>query len=177
MNKSVVITILLIYVASIIIVGFFGISVRVYDSVKYIDSITMDVQATDDSYYKFTDTSPESGAHTYSLVVYFTNAQEGPVEDNDGNTVVTKFISLTLIPKVTYKSGELGAEEKLKYVLPKDAIQKQEEGDFSLSQVGVLTLFKPVSFIIYITPESQSSADAEAQITVVCVNRSKPTQA
>ncbi len=171
MKKSIVITILLVYIASIIVVGFFGISVRVYDSVKYIQSITMSVEASDDSMFRWTDTSPETGAHSYTLMIDFSKAQEGPVEDKDGNTITARFLSLTLIPKVTYKSGDIGAEEKLEYVLAKDGIQKQENGDFTLSKYGVLTLFTaPVAFSIYIKPEQSGSVDAEAKITVICLN-------
>lgn len=183
MKKSIVVTILVIYVASIIIVGFFGMSVKVYDSIKYVQSITMSAEAGSEDMITFTDTSPEQGKHTYTLNIYFAAAQHGPVEDKDGNIVEKDFISVTLIPKITYKTGDLGAEESVVYTLSEQGEKYVEKGYFTLSKYGVLTIFgkdaetptleKAFVTTIYINPEKSGDPDAGAVITLKCLNKAK----
>lgn len=183
MKKSIVVTILVIYIASIIVVGFFGMSVKVYDAVKYVQSITMTAEASDENMFSFNDTSTGEGKHAYTLNVYFPAAQHGPVENKDGDIVEKDFIAITLIPKITYKTGDLGAEESVVYTLSEQGDGYVEKGYFTLSKYGVLTIFgidaesptleKPFVTTIYINPEHSGDPDAGAVITLKCLNKQK----
>ena len=183
MKKSIILSILVIYVASIIVVGFFGMSVKVYDAVKYVQSITMTAEASDQNMFDFVDTTTDEGRHKYMLTVYFASAQHGPIEDKDGNIVEKDFIAITLIPKITYKSGDLGAEESVVYTLSEQGDGYVENGYFTLSKYGVLTVIgkdaptptleKPFVTTIYINPEKSGNPDAGAVITLKCLNKQK----
>ena len=171
MKKSIVITILLVYVASIVIVGFFGIAVKVYDEVKYVQSITMSVESDNDEAYTWTDTTKPDSKHTYKMIIDFSKAEEGMVEDKDGNLINTKYIGFTFIPQITYMSGDVEAENKIIYTLSDKDKNLQEKGYFTLNEYGVFTVFK-APFIINITIKPQdvnrASINAPATIAISC---------
>ncbi|MBQ7602723.1 MAG: hypothetical protein IJU58_01050 [Clostridia bacterium] len=172
MKKSIIITILLVYLASIIIVGFFGISVKVYDVVKYVQSIEMSVEGSDPETFTWVDTTKEDSNHTYTLTVHFNHASEGPVADKDGNVQNKLFVGLNLIPQVTYTSGDLGAEEPIEYRLTETGEKYVENGYFTLSEYGTLMLFQaPFVATIYIEPQNYGSINAGAVVTLRCLNK------
>lgn len=168
MKKSIIITILLVYLASIIIVGFFGISVKVYDVVKYVQSIEMSVEGSDPETYEWSE--DENKKHHYELIVHFANAVEGPIVDNEGNVENKLFIGLNLIPQVTYTSGDLGAEEPIQYRLIDAGKQYVEDGYFSLSEYGTLMIFKEYFFTtIYIEPRNPGGINSTATVDLICI--------
>lgn len=171
MKKSIIITILLVYLASIILVGFFGISVKVYDVVKYVQSIEMSVESNNpDAYDWQAEEYAGTGKHRYELTVHFSEATEGPVDDGEGNIETKMFIGLNLIPQVTYTSGDLGAEEPIQYRLSDGGKSFVEEGYFTLSDYGVLMIYKELFYTtIYIEPQNYGSINAGAVIELICI--------
>ncbi len=171
MKKSIVITILLVYVASIVIVGFFGIAVKVYDEVKYVQSITMSVESTNSESYTWEDISQPNSIHKYYLEIDFSKAEEGMVEDKNGNLIDTKYLGFTFIPQITYMSGDVEAENKIIYSMDSDDKKKQEKGYFTLNEYGVFTVFyAPFTIIVYVNPQdvNRASINAPAQIIIYC---------
>ena len=53
MKKSTTLLIFIIYLASIVVIGFFGMKIKVYDEVKYVKSIEMSVEAENRKMYTF----------------------------------------------------------------------------------------------------------------------------
>ena len=170
MKKSVIITILLVYLASIVIVGFFGISVKVYEVVKYVQSITMSVESNNAEAYEWVEDTSYAEGHKYKLTIHFGKATEGPIDDGTGNIETKLYIGLNLIPQVTYTSGDLGAEEPIEYKLSDGGRSYADDGYFSLSQYGVLMIYKELFFAsIYIEPQNYGSIKAGAVVDLICI--------
>lgn len=170
MKKSIIITILLVYLASIIIVGFFGISVKVYEVVKYVQSIEMSVESNNPNAYTWKDMSESTGKHKYELEVHFSQATEAPIDDGEGNIENKLYIGLNLIPQVTYTSGDLGAEEPIQYRLSDGGKSFVEKGYFTLSEYGTLVIYKELFYTtIYIEPVNYGSINAGAIIELICI--------
>ena len=170
MKKSVIITILLVYLASIVIVGFFGISVKVYEVVKYVQSITMSVESNNAEAYEWVEDTSYTEGHKYTLTIHFGEATEGPIDDGTGNIETKLYIGLNLIPQVTYTSGDLGAEEPIEYKLSDGGQSYADDGYFSLSQYGVLMIYKELFFAsIYIEPQNYGSIKAGAVVDLICI--------
>ena len=81
MKKSTALVILIIYLVSIVLIGFFGMAVKAYDIQKYIKTIEMSVEAESEDMYKFEYLGKDiqedgSGTHNnkYKLTIYFSQA-------------------------------------------------------------------------------------------------------
>ncbi len=155
MKKSTALVILIIYLVSIVLIGFFGMAVKAYDLQKYITSIEMSVEAEDEKMYFFEYTGKdikedETGTHNnmYDLIIYFKHAL---VDENQN-----KYIPLTLIPKVTYDTGDVNAKgDTIKYTTNKESELLKEDGVFELDGRGILKVYeRGVSFRIYVDPLS-----------------------
>lgn len=161
MKKSTVIIILIVYLASIVVVGFFGMRVKVYDKVKYIQSIEVTAQAENEKMYSFESEglNPVTSNHKYKLNIYFTKYH---LVDADGKS----YLPIILMPQVTYDSGDMAGEtEKIKYSINNSLYE--ERGLVSLSQRGELYCYsKGMSFTVMISPESLGLIGASAEISV-----------
>ena len=74
MKKSTTILILIIYVASIVLVGFFGMSVKVYDEIKYVKQIAISVEAESEELYTLTkldENDAVTGNPQYNLTIRY----------------------------------------------------------------------------------------------------------
>ena len=156
MKKSTAIIIFIIYLVSIVMIGFFGMKVKVYDIKKFVKSIEMTVESEDEKMFKFEKLGIDKDTENnlYKLTVYFDKALIGEFEV-DGVTETKKYIPLTLIPKVTYDTGDVadGRGESIKYSISNNLIITEEYA--SLTEFGVLTCYKrDVMFTINIDPES-----------------------
>lgn len=161
MKKSTIIIILIVYLASIIVVGFFGMRVKVYDKVKYIKSIEVTAKAESEEMYSFTDTGLNSDQnHTYKMLIFFTKSA---LTDNEGN----KYLSITLMPKVTYDSGDIAGEsEKIEYEIV-SSVDVEKDGKISLSEYGLLTCrSKTASFDVVVRPVGSNLQGSQAIISV-----------
>ena len=161
MKKSTAIIIFRVYLASIVLIGFFGMSVKVYDIQKYVKEIEMSVEAEDSSMFKFEDLGKDSSKNNkYKLTIYFSQAI---LDTNE-----KECIPLNLIPKVTYKTGDVNAKgESIKYSLNPEGEELENSGYFSLDDLGRLMVYqKRISFDIYINPESVSGIGSGAVINV-----------
>ena len=162
MKKSTIIIILIVYLASIIVVGFFGMRVKVYDKVKYVKSIEVTAQAESEEMYSFESNgiNPTTQNHQYTLKVYFT---EHHLVDADGNS----YLPIIFMPQVTYDSGDIAGEaEKIKYSIV-SSTPYEERWQVSLSERGELRCFdKRLSFTVMISPETSSLVGSKAEIKV-----------
>ncbi len=162
MKKSTVIIILIVYLASIIVVGFFGMRVKVYDKVKYVKSIEVTAQAESEDMYSFESNgiNPTTQNHQYTLKVYFT---EHHLVDVDGKA----YLPIIFMPQVTYDSGDIAGEaEKIKYSIV-SSIDYVAQGRVALSQRGELNCFDSLfAFTVMISPETSSLVGAKAEIEV-----------
>ena len=91
MKKSTILLILIIYIASIVVIGFFGMQIKVFDEIKYINSIEISVEAERSDSYELT-LLPEKDKTTqndvYNLKIYFTDKGEtGEFFDEEGKFV------------------------------------------------------------------------------------------
>lgn len=173
MKKSTIITIFIIYVASIIAIGFFGIKVKIYDEVKYVKSITITAEAEDESMFNlaYTGKNATTGNNDYELTIDYTKFSVGKFEEN-GELVDKNYLFLSIIPQVTYDSGELADArgEKIVYsTLNSNYVQK---GFFSINEYGSLTVFRQgsFSFTLLVNPETTSGFGTGAKIIVYVVN-------
>lgn len=173
MKKSVVITIFIIYIASIIAIGFFGIKLKVYDEVKYVKEIKVSVETTNEDAIKMVDVGKNSstGNNEYKLYVDYTKFETRVVE-KDGAMVEEVYFSLSLIPQVTYDSGELasGKGEKIKYTtLNQNYVDK---GFFTLDEYGFVTIYRQnvLSFSVMISPENRASFGSSAKVTILLLS-------
>ena len=167
MKKSTIIIIFIIYVASIILIGFFGMKVKAYDLQKYVESIEMSVEAEDEQMFKFESLGKTANKNNYyKLTVYFDKALTGDFEI-DGIIETRKYVPLTFIPKITYTSGELGKGERIKYSISREEVTKKHEAE--LTEYGMLSCLKKTSFIIYVNPESVSGIGTGAVIDVYVI--------
>jgi len=161
MRKSTVLVIFIVYFASIILIGFFGMSLSVSDEVKYVKDIQLEVKSVYAEAYDFVqEEDNELGNKQYSLTVRFSYAEEVEEEiDHDGFIVIEtrKYVALNFLPEVTYDTGDVenAAEEAIVYGITNDKIT--EKGVAEIDEKGVLYCYKKDSaFIIRINPKSNS---------------------
>ena len=160
MKKSTVLLIFMIYVASIVIIGFFGMRIKIYDEVKYINKIEISVEAEKSEMYELT-LLPEKDKTTqndvYNLKIYFTDyAEEGEFFDEGSGTNLTKkYLPISFIPKITYDTGEEGANvEGITYNISNQKLIDNKSVE--LENNGTMICFKPkISFYVYIDPVSK----------------------
>ena len=119
MKKSTILLIILIYLASIVVIGFFGMKIKVYDEIKYVKNIDMSVEAENENMFTFIDEGIDAatGNRAYKLIINFDNYLIGSFTRKNGITEERKYIPLTLIPYVTYDTGDVAnsEEESIKY--------------------------------------------------------------
>lgn len=160
MKKSTVLVIFIIYVVSIVVIGFFGMSVKVYDEIKYIKSIEMSVEAESDDMYTFTQNENDNnGNNIYTLILNFSKA----IKDADDKL----FLPVNLIPKVIYESEDVAdaKAESVKFTLSDQFYS--DKGFVSLSDNGTLICYDyDISFEIYIKPASRGRIGSGATVVV-----------
>ena len=175
MKKSTMLIILIVYVMSIVIIGFFGMSIKVYDEVKYIKSIQMSVEAESDDMYTLSEPTIDTATKNPKYVLRI-NFKTFALIDGDGN----KYLPLNLIPKIEYDTGEIEGSnlESITYTVSNDKLI--ENNKISLNQNGTLICYenlvtnknggtehKAYAFFIYINPASMSKIGSGAIIQVV----------
>ena len=171
MKKSTALVIFIIYMVSIVLIGFFGMAVKAYDLQKYITSIEMDVEAEDKEMFKFEylgiDLPRENDREyvasynrIYKLTIYFDYA----LLDEEGQM----YLPLTLIPKVTYDTGDVGAKgDTIKYSTNPEAEELIDAGNFTLDELGRLVIYKKkITFDIFVNPASVAKIGSGAMIQV-----------
>lgn len=167
MKKSTALVILIIYLVSIVLIGFFGMAVKAYDIQKYIKTIEMSVEAESEDMYKFEYLGKDiqedgSGTHNnkYKLTIYFSQA----LMDEDEKL----YLPLTLIPKITYDTGDVNAKgDSIKYTTNKEAEELIENEYIDLDERGILTIYKrKIGFDIYVNPSSVGRIGSGAIIQV-----------
>lgn len=166
MKKSTTLMIILIYLASIVVIGFFGMKIKVYQPTNYIKSIEMSVEAEDRRMFTFESKGQdEEGNHLYSLTIHFQYCLETE-ETVNGVTVKRKYVPLSLIPLVTYKSGDIETkEDTVKYEINDTSLI--DRGIVSLAKNGQFICYRNVgSFDIYIKPVEPNGSGTEAIIEV-----------
>ena len=172
MKKSTILMIFVIYVASIIAIGFFGMKVRVYDEVKYISKIEMSVEAEREEMYKF-ELQPkkdETSNDVYKLTIYYTKyAQEGKfLNEETQENETRKYLALIFIPKILYDTGEEGSNaEGVTYKLDEDNQNLIDNKAIELKDNGTLICFESkIAFKIYINPTSNGKMGSGAVVQV-----------
>lgn len=167
MKKSTALVILIIYLVSIVLIGFFGMAVKAYDLQKYIKSIEMSVEAESEEMFKFEYLGKdinEDGSGTYNnkykLIINFKHAL---IDENE-----KAYLPLTLIPKVTYDTGDVNAKgDTIKYSTNKEAEELIDKDYLKLDERGILTVYKKrISFYVYINPNSIGRIGSGAIIEV-----------
>ncbi len=161
MKKSTIIIILIVYLASIIVVGFFGMRVKVYDKVKYVQSIEVTAQAENKNMILWEANGLDDNLnHKYTLKILFT---EHALIDQDGN----KYLPVIFMPQVTYDSGDIAGEtEKIKYEINSE-FDLEGSGQIVLSQRGELTCkAKTPAFEVIIRPVGTGLQGSQAIISV-----------
>lgn len=173
MKKSTVLLIFIIYLASIVVIGFFGMKIKVYDEIKYVKSIDMSVEAESKSMFVFQYTGIDSsmGNKEYSLTVNFSQHLTGNFENKNGNIEERNYIALSLIPKVTYDTGDVANSEEESITYSHSSPNYEERELFSLSDRGQLICFRAgIAFRIYVDPAQKSGNGTGAIITVYVIN-------
>lgn len=161
MRKSTILVIFIVYFASIILIGFFGMSLRVSDEVKYVKDIQLQVKSVNEEAYDFVqEADNELGNKQYSLTVRFSYAEEVEQEiENEGVSIIVtkKYVALNFLPEVTYDTGDVenAVEEAIVYGITNDQIT--QKGVAEIDEKGVLYCYKKdQAFIIRINPKSNS---------------------
>ncbi len=162
MKKSTVIIILIVYLASIVVIGFFGMKVKVYDKVKYVQSIEMSVQAEQEEMFEFISMGVDANTqnHRYKLTIYFSKYH---LQDSQGNS----YLPVILIPHITYDTGDVAGEsESIVYKIVSNT-DYEGMGKVSLSKRGELRCFdSPMVFNVFVSPEKSSLVGSSAMIEV-----------
>ena len=169
MKKSTTILILIIYVASIVLVGFFGMSVKVYDEIKYVKQIAISVEAESEELYTLTkldENDAVTGNPQYNLTIKYSSYGNKTVDENDN-----QFVLLNIIPEVTYDTGDLaGDTESIVFTLNNTGTKHVEKGNISLSEFGTLVCYKSmIAFQIYVNPAAKGGNGTGAIIIVYVV--------
>ena len=173
MKKSTVLVIVIVYLVSIVAIAFFGMKTKVYNEVKYVKEIDMDIRTDDESAYNFKQIGTnEQGNKLYQLIIDFSKSIDVKVERENGITEIRKCVHLTFIPNITYDTGDTAnaEEESIVYsVSDKSYVQKEY---VSLNKRGELMCYRNnISFQIFVTPESIGSSTAGIIINVYVMNR------
>ena len=169
MKKSTVLIIFIVYLVSIVAIAFFGMKSKVFDEIKYVQSIDMRVEAEDPEMFIFKEAGySSSGNKQYELRIDFNKAMIGNFETDEGITEARRYVALNFIPHVTYDTGDVAdaKEEKIKYVLGSLGEEYQQKGYISLGERGELMCFREKSFRLYVEPESKGSYKAMVIIDV-----------
>lgn len=176
MKKSTVLIIFIIYLASIVAIGFFGMSLKVYDAVKYVKSIEVTAESDSPDKISIVPTPEDKGKgpgfdkkgnHTYNLTVNFDKATVGQFTRKSGITEDRLYIALNIIPYITYFSGDVAnpEEESITFSLLNQTYLDKEYVSFD--ERGTLICFKPnISFTITINPEKSGAIGAGAIVYV-----------
>lgn len=168
MKKSTLIVIVLIYLASIVAVGLFGMSVKVYDKVKYVSSITVSVESADETACSLEQVSySATDGYQYKLTIDFSKAVT--TTDEDGNQ--QRHLDFSLIPKVSYESGEVSSNlEGIVYSLDEKGNKLQTDGTISTDGKGQIVCYgNKTYFQVTIRPQSSSSSGAKATIRIFII--------
>ncbi len=172
MKKSTIIMIFIIYVASIVAIGFFGMKVKIYDEVKYIKRIEMSVEAERDEMYKFElqQKEDETSNDIYKLTIYYTKyAQEGEfLNEETQENETRKYLPLIFIPKILYDTGEeASSADGVTYKLDEDNRNLIDNKAIELKDNGTLICFESkIAFKIYINPISNGKMGSGVIIQV-----------
>ncbi len=166
MKKSTIIIILIVYLASIVVIGFFGMKVKVYDKVLYVKTIEIEAQAEREEMFTLTpaETNGTSGENnSYTLMINFSQHH---LIDGEGKA----YLPIILMPHITYDTGDVAGEnEKIVY----DLVSNQDIeglGIATLSERGELRCYKAVySFSIQVRPEKSGLVGAGADIRVFII--------
>lgn len=159
MKKSTLLIIMLTYLASIVIVGIFGMSIKVYNPSKYIKTIEMSAEAEDSNMFLMSHMGYDNvNGNLYKLTVYFNKYFQ--LDENNN-----KYLSLNLIPYITYKTGDVGGGEGIIYDISKP--QYQEKGYINLTSTGELNCYaSSLYFVITVKPERSSGNGTSSIIQV-----------
>lgn len=172
MKKSTILIIFIIYLASIVAIGFFGMAAKVYNVNKYVNSIEITIEAEDEKMFNFYNEGLLEGKKHYKIDVYYDKALTGEFENKLGIVEERKYIPLTIIPHVTYDTGDVAnsEEESIVYVLAEEDMELQNKEYIKLTERGELTCFRvDTAFRIYVEPASSSSNDVGVIIDVYVI--------
>ncbi len=169
MKKTTILLIILIYLASIVVIGFLGMKIKVYDEVKYIKSIEMSVEAENPDCFSFISQGIDAttGNREYNLTIDFKKYQIAMFEKN-GEEIDRKYVALSLIPYVTYDTGDVAEtkEESIKYSFH-STVDYEEKQDIELKSNGQLIVFKSgIAFEIHVNPATSGRNGTGAIINV-----------
>lgn len=172
MKKSTTLLIFIIYLASIVVIGFFGMKIKIYDEIKYVKSIEMSVEAENKKMFFFEDIGIDqvTGNKKYKLTVNFDEHLVASFTRKNGTVEDRKYVPLSLIPYVTYDTGDVAnsEEESIKYSISNTLLEDREL--ISLSVRGQLLCFKNnIAFMIYVNPASKAGNGKGAVISVYVV--------
>lgn len=171
MKKSTIITIFIIYLASIVAVGFFGFKVKVIGEVMYVKTINLDVRCEDESAYEFREMFEEEKTsdgkyNEYVMFIDFSKAQNVKVEDG-GEEVNKKQLAFSIIPSVIYRTGDSpdAEEDTVVYSIIEDRVK--DNGYAEIDEKGVLTVWEDkLSFTVKVSPKSTVLHGSEAIIEI-----------
>lgn len=166
MKKSTLIVIFIVYLASIVAVGLFGMSVKVYDQVKYVSSITVSAESSEESALKLEQVSySATDGYLYRLRVDFSKADT----TTNASGEEQKVLEFSLIPKVAYESGEISSNlEAIVYLLDGNGQSYVDSEYISTDGRGQFLCHRnKISFQVTIRPKSGSSSGAKATIRVI----------
>ena len=171
MKKSTVLLIFVIYIASIVAIGFFGMRAKVFNEIKYIKSIEISVQMESSEMYtlKLLPEKDEiTGNPQYNLILdYSQYAVDGEFFNEETQTNITrKYLLLNFIPKITYKDGsEWASDEGINYSISRqDYI---EDKSVELQENGTMICYKSkISFYVYVMPNTKGDNGSGANIHV-----------
>ncbi len=166
MSKSTIVIIFVIYVASIIMIGFFGMAIKVYDKVKYVKSIEIKVEAEKPEFYELRNMGKnDKGDNEYYLMVYFDQYLIDP-------TTNQRYLPLSILPYVEYDSGDVASEEETIKFSINSSVDLEAAGYIKLDNGGMLTCYDSgFSFIINVSPAKSARNGANAKITVFVIYR------
>lgn len=153
MRKSTIVTILLIYLASIVAVGFLGTRVRIYDEIRLVSSISISVRAANEKSFKYTGESvgqdESTGFKIYKMTAYYNAYQENGV------------LEFAFIPVFTFKDGkkeEMTGKAVSYQIEPSGYV---DSGWLSITNNGILSLNRGTMDIdLYIRPISTEKISA-----------------
>ena len=146
--------------------------IKVYDEIKYVKSIEMSVEAENKKMFFFEDIGIDqvTGNKKYKLTVNFDEHLVASFTRKNGTVEDRKYVPLSLIPYVTYDTGDVAnsEEESIKYSISNTLLEDREL--ISLSVRGQLLCFKNnIAFMIYVNPASKAGNGKGAIISVYVV--------
>ena len=149
MRKSVIITLFIIYIASIVIIGYFGTKVKSYDTNKYVKGLEISITATNADCYELIKNEKDgyvvidetSGYEEYNLKLRYTKYKQN------------NRLDVAIVPIFLFADGEKEKRTGREVSYQIDGLSSKNQDKITVDENGNLAILKSgLTCTLYIRP-------------------------